>query len=106
MVVITHHAPSMQSIEKNYRNSELVASFASNLENFILDLPNIKLWCHGHIHTASDYMIGNCRIICNPRGYEALHETHTDFKSEFITDMKLADEIIEKNKNLLEKLGK
>lgn len=96
IVVITHHAPSMQSVGAFYKNDLSNAGFCSNLENFILDHPNIKLWCHGHIHTSSDYMIGNCRVVCNPRGYEALHETHTDFKSEFITDMKLADEIIEK----------
>lgn len=86
VVVITHHAPSMQSIEKNYRNSELVASFASNLENFILDHPNIKLWCHGHIHSCCDYMIGGCRIVCNPRGYEQYQE-YTDFNKNLILDI-------------------
>lgn len=69
IVVVTHHAPSMMSVPVERRNSETSPCYASNLEDFILDHPNIKLWCHGHIHQASDYEIGNCRVICNPRGY-------------------------------------
>lgn len=69
IIVVTHHAPSEQSVPKIYQTDKTTPAFASNLEQFILDRPNIKLWCHGHIHTASDYTIGDCRIICNPRGY-------------------------------------
>lgn len=69
IVVITHHAPSMMSVPREYKNDEITPCYASNLEDFILDRPNIKLWCHGHIHQASDYEIGDCRVICNPRGY-------------------------------------
>lgn len=24
---------------------------------------------HGHTHTPFDYLIGDCRVICNPSGY-------------------------------------
>ena len=24
---------------------------------------------HGHIHSQQDYMIGDTRVVCNPRGY-------------------------------------
>jgi len=24
---------------------------------------------HGHIHESFDYQVGNCRVVCNPRGY-------------------------------------
>jgi len=34
-----------------------------------LDHPQIKLWTHGHTHHEFDYMIGECRVVCNPRGY-------------------------------------
>lgn len=27
------------------------------------------LWIHGHTHEKADYMIGNTRIVSNPRGY-------------------------------------
>lgn len=69
IVVVTHHAPSEQSVPEIYKTDKTTPAFASNLEQFILDRPNIKLWCHGHIHTASNYTIGDCHIVCNPRGY-------------------------------------
>ncbi|MFI3242270.1 MAG: metallophosphoesterase [Alphaproteobacteria bacterium] len=86
IVVVTHHAPSMMSISSIYKDDVLSASFASNLDNFIIKHPNIKLWCHGHIHTPSDYTIGNCRIICNPRGYIRYNE-NPKFNSEFIIEV-------------------
>lgn len=69
IVIVTHHAPSFKSIPSVYKNDICSSAFASNLDDFILAHPNIKLWCHGHIHKAFDYHIGNCRIVCNPRGY-------------------------------------
>ena len=27
------------------------------------------MWTHGHTHEDFDYMIGGCRVVCNPRGY-------------------------------------
>lgn len=69
IVVLTHHAPSIQSVSEQYKSDIVSAGYASNLENFILDHPNIKLWVHGHIHSISDYTIGECRIVCNPFGY-------------------------------------
>jgi hypothetical protein len=35
----------------------------------ILNNPQIKYFSHGHTHDSFDYMIGGCRVICNPRGY-------------------------------------
>lgn len=89
IVVVTHHAPSEQSISKIYKNDPLNPAFASNLESFILAHPNIKLWCHGHIHASCDYTIGNCRIICNPRGYEKYSESAkaTGFNKDLIVEI-------------------
>lgn len=89
IVVVTHHAPSEQSISVVYRNDILNPAFASNLEDFILDHPNIKLWCHGHIHTTSDYKIGECRVICNPRGYAKYYESaeYTGFNKDLIVEI-------------------
>jgi len=63
-VVITHHAPSFQSVAAIFRNSEINSCFASEL-----DTGNAKLWIHGHMHNHSDYIKGDTRIVCNPRGY-------------------------------------
>jgi predicted MPP superfamily phosphohydrolase len=70
-VVIGHHSPSYLSIHPQYRNEYLLnGAFHSDLSEIILDNPQIKLWTHGHTHHAFDYIIGETRIICNPRGYE------------------------------------
>lgn len=66
-VVLTHHAPSELSVGAEYKGSPFSPFYASRLENLMLD-HNIALWCHGHIHSSSDYMIGDTRIIANPRG--------------------------------------
>jgi Icc-related predicted phosphoesterase len=74
-VVVGHHAPSFQSIGEQYKNDTLTnGGYASDLSEFILDHPQIKLWTHGHMHQTFDYMIGETRVVCNPRGYESAGE--------------------------------
>ncbi len=68
IVVVTHHAPSIQSIPEEDREDPLSAAFASNMIDFVTS-SNIKLWVHGHVHTAFDYNIGETRVVCNPLGY-------------------------------------
>lgn len=69
VVVITHHAPSFKSVHSMYADDLCNFAYASDLSEFILDNPQIKTWVHGHMHTSHDYMIGDTRVICNPRGY-------------------------------------
>jgi len=70
IVICTHHAPSFQSVHEHYRHErEMNGGYASDLTEFILDNENILFWTHGHMHDPSDYMIGQCRVIANPRGY-------------------------------------
>jgi len=80
IVVCTHHAPSFQSVHEHYRHErEMNGGYASSLEDFILDHPQIKFWTHGHMHDPSDYMIGDCRVICNPRGYHGYEQRAKKF---------------------------
>ena len=48
--------------------------YSSDLSEFIMDHPQIKLWTHGHTHEEFDYMMGSTRVLCNPRGY--IHYEH------------------------------
>ncbi len=66
-VVITHHAPSPASWNKDNTRS-LQAAYCNNLHDLV-DEHEIDLWIHGHVHHRSDYYHGNTRIVCNPRGY-------------------------------------
>lgn len=68
IVVMTHHAPSYQSVFDTKKRS-LSELYASDLDNFIKSHDNIAVWCHGHVHHNKDYMIGNTRVLCAPRGY-------------------------------------
>lgn len=67
-VIVTHHAPSAQSIPEIYKGKLLNAAFASNLEDLISN-SNVPLWIHGHTHFCVDYNIGRTRILSNQRGY-------------------------------------
>lgn len=82
-VVITHHAPSRTSSSPVFHNSPINPAFYSNLDNYIQDQVNIPIWIHGHMHNSSDYMIGNTRIICNPRGYIGEEQQAWDFKVKY-----------------------
>jgi len=78
VVVVTHHSPSRQSTKPKYENDyHLNGGYSSNLEQFILDHPQIKYWTHGHTHDTFQYQIGQCNIVCNPRGY-AGYETQAN----------------------------
>ncbi len=68
LVVVTHHAPSINSLPKELRDDPISASYSSNMDEFVSTI-NADLWVHGHIHTKCDYFIDKTRVICNPRGY-------------------------------------
>jgi hypothetical protein len=53
IVIVTHHAPSPQSIPPNFQESTFNPSFASDMTRFITE-SKAKLWIHGHIHSHSD----------------------------------------------------
>lgn len=79
VVVVGHHAPSSLSIAPEYlRDTIMNGCFMSNLEDIMLDNPDIKLWVHGHTHDDFDYTVGDCRVVCNPRGYVG-HESRANW---------------------------
>ena len=70
-VVVGHHSPSFQSVHPTYAHETLMnGGYHSDLSEFIMDHTQIKLWVHGHTHHPFDYVIGETRVVCNPRGYE------------------------------------
>ena len=74
-VVVGHHSPSKLSTHPQYADQTMVnGAYSSNLDEFIMDHPQIKLWTHGHTHHEFDYMIGSCRVMCNPRGYDGYEQ--------------------------------
>jgi hypothetical protein len=68
-LVMTHHTPSFNSVHPKYGNDPMNYAYSSDLSGLILDHPNIKNWVHGHTHDNFRYAIGECKVMCNPRGY-------------------------------------
>lgn len=83
VVVISHHAPSRQSVHDQYRNHRLNSAYCNNLDSLIEQHPSIELFFHGHVHQVFDYRIGNTRVLCNPRGYP-MEETYSNFQLKHV----------------------
>jgi hypothetical protein len=84
-VVVGHHSPSKASTHPRYADEVIMnGGYSSDLSEFILDHPQIKLWTHGHTHHKFDYMIGSTRIVCNPRGYINYEPEADKFELQFI----------------------
>lgn len=66
-VVITHHAPHRKSLAPEYATDWVSGAYVSELPEAFFEVP--ELWIHGHTHTSFDYRVGDCRVVCNPRGY-------------------------------------
>lgn len=85
IIVVGHHTPSYQSCHPRYASDDLMnGGYHSDLSEFILDHPQIKLWTHGHTHELYDYMIGGTRIVCNPRGYDGYEPIAETFKLKVV----------------------
>jgi hypothetical protein len=67
-VIVTHHAPSARSIEPGLEDYPLSPCYASHLER-LMGLGRVRLWMHGHTPWPVDYLVGETRVVSNPRGY-------------------------------------
>ncbi len=68
-VVITHHAPTLRSLEGNpHAGTLLDAAFANHWED-LMGGDRLALWVHGHTHTSVDFEVAGTRIVSNQRGY-------------------------------------
>lgn len=86
-VVISHFAPTRQSISPLFERSPINPSFVSDLEDRIKDWQP-ALWLHGHTHGSFDYRVGNTRVVCNPRGYakDGINE-NPEFNDSFVIEL-------------------
>jgi predicted phosphodiesterase len=84
-VVVGHHSPSRRSTHEMYANDTVMnGGYSSDLDEFIEDHPQIRLWTHGHTHHPFDYQIGQTRVVCNPRGYIGYEPEAANFKLQHI----------------------
>ncbi|NGM65438.1 metallophosphoesterase [Sphingobacterium sp. SGR-19] len=83
-IVVTHHAPSIQSVPTAYKDDPISSAYASDLEEMIHNYQP-HYWIHGHIHTPCQYKIGNTTVICNPHGY--IDEPYNGYQKELIIEL-------------------
>jgi predicted phosphodiesterase len=80
-IIVSHTGPSYQSVAEEYKGSVYNCCFVTELGNDIVAMKNPpKLWIHGHTHKNHDYMIGNTRVICHPRGYPGENPWFKDYQ--------------------------
>jgi predicted phosphodiesterase len=65
-VVVTHFMPHRQAIDPKYRMSTINAYFCSDMERY---MGWEGVWCAGHTHSSCDFMVGETRVLINPKGY-------------------------------------
>lgn len=85
-VVITHMAPSLRSVSERFASDLTSASYASCLDSLV---EKAHLWIHGHMHESLDYLIGGCRVVCNPCGYKTRNGSpeNEDFSPVFTVEV-------------------
>lgn len=83
-VVVSHHAPSVQSIDPLFRGDPISAAYASNLEA-LMGRDQVVLWVHGHTHRSVDYAIAGTRVVSNQRGYP--DQRHTGFRPNLVVEV-------------------
>lgn len=81
-VVVTHHAPSSQSVARRFQGDPLSPAFASNFDALVR---RSDLWIHGHVHDPFDYTSCLARVVCNPLGYP--HELDNGFKHDLVIEI-------------------
>ncbi len=67
-IVVTHYLPTYQSVHKKYEGNPFNVFFVCDLSNLIKE-KKPKLWLFGHTHEKFDYILGNTRLISNPKAY-------------------------------------
>lgn len=86
VVMVTHHPATLQALNRKHSGNSLDPAFATNLDQWIIERPQIKAWISGHTHQPMDIMIGDCRCVSNPRGYK--HESlYAEFKPNKVIEV-------------------
>jgi predicted phosphohydrolase len=88
-MVLTHHAISHQSLDPRFTGHISNAAFASDLSN-VIRARRPHFWVHGHIHRFADYVEGDTRVLCNPRGYVG-EFGNSGFRLGFVVDTKVEE---------------
>lgn len=81
-VVVSHFVPSKQAIHPRWNGSLLNPYFTVDMEDC---MGWDGLWLYGHTHDSSDFIVGETRVVGNPKGYGS--ENFDGFNEELILEI-------------------
>jgi predicted phosphodiesterase len=67
IIMLTHHLPSFELLDEQYKDSNYNCFYASNSDKYFVE--PIKAWIYGHTHVPNKKNINNIQFVCNPKGY-------------------------------------
>jgi predicted phosphodiesterase len=84
-IVVTHHLPTMKSVDPWYERSSLNRFFVCEMDETI-HLNKPAVWAHGHTHHSRDYKLADTRIVCNALGYPG-EPSNGGFQDEMVIEV-------------------
>lgn len=92
-IVVTHHAPSWQSITDYWlKHGEVLnPAFAAHADDLIEEMAP-KYWIHGHMHSFLRYWhnkkINGTQVLCNPVGYGGSYQERSGWNDKLLIKLK------------------
>lgn len=125
-VIVTHHAPSYQSLKEAHMINEgvlnqqrwsfsrrdenglyRVAAYASDMESYFgrksWNGSGVDLWLHGHTHARVQYAMKGTVVSCNPRGYHQKPISQEEADTSRFWGYPVSKDAIERSKNIYAK---
>lgn len=84
VIVMSHHAPNLLSAGGNRPSNLDYGYCCTDVDDMILDNPQIKYWVCGHTHTRREYKIGETTVLSNCRGYKNYEKDAETFEIKVI----------------------
>lgn len=81
-VVVSHFVPHPEGSHEKYKGSALNPYFLCDMRQY---MGWDGLWLYGHTHSSKDFMHGETRLVCNPKGYGT--ENQDEWNSKLIIEI-------------------
>jgi predicted phosphodiesterase len=100
-LVISHHLPSMQCVDVNYKDSSINSYFVCDMTTYLdqgvlLTVRRPALWACGHTHIPFSKKVGKTTIVANPAGYPKEYKNLYKFAYRAIYSFDTVKKTIEK----------